>query len=64
MAVETLGARCTVVEVPRERTRGVSVSLKEYSPGLTEMMKGSDLLINFPIFAEEFMEALKAGSEL
>ena len=61
LAVEALGARCTVVEVPRECASGVNVSLEEHSPGLTEMMKRSDFLINFPIFAEEFMEALKAG---
>jgi len=62
LAAEFLGAKCTVIEVPDAVFFGTGVSLEEYSPSISEMMKKSDLLINFPLFSKELMEALKSGA--
>lgn len=62
LAAELLGAKCTVIEVPDNLMYGIGVSLEEHCPGIKDMMKKSDLLINFPMFCSELMEALKAGT--
>ena len=50
-----------VSNFPERYIHSVGVNLDEYSPELTEMVKMSGLLMNFPIFSEGFMKILEAG---
>ncbi|HEC62757.1 MAG TPA: hypothetical protein ENI27_10975 [bacterium] len=62
-AAEVLGARCTVIEVPERVYLGLD-DMEEHTPGIGELMKGMDMIINTPIFKipKTTRDALDAGA--